>query len=118
MSLRPCTRPKTKPRVSIPAHDAALHFLARPKQYSLTDAERADLVQVVEGYTSPHDHDAARRGIEWMREHYRRQIRGVMGLCARPRAEQSPRDGQGPLGYARIAASLRDRLDQAILRPA
>jgi hypothetical protein len=47
-----------------------LHFLARPKQYPLTDAERADLVQVVEGFTSPHDHDAARRGIEWMREHY------------------------------------------------
>jgi len=47
-------------------HDAALHFLARPKQYPQTDAERADLVQVVEGYTSPHDHDAARRGIEWM----------------------------------------------------
>ena len=45
--------------------------LARPKQYPLTDAERADLIQVVEGYTSPHDHDAARRGIEWMREHHR-----------------------------------------------
>jgi hypothetical protein len=26
-----------------------LHFLARPKQYPLTDAERADLVQVIEG---------------------------------------------------------------------
>jgi hypothetical protein len=41
-----------------PAHDAALHFLARPKQYPLTDAERADLIQVVEGYTSPHDSEA------------------------------------------------------------
>jgi hypothetical protein len=30
---------------------------------------RFNLTQVVEGYTSPHDHDAARRGIEWMREH-------------------------------------------------
>ena len=30
---------------------------------------RFSLTQVVEGYTSPHDHDAARRGIEWMREH-------------------------------------------------
>jgi hypothetical protein len=64
--------PKPKPRVSKPAHDAALHFLARPKQYPLTAAERADLVQVVEGFTSPHDREAARRGIEWMRERYRR----------------------------------------------
>jgi hypothetical protein len=68
MSPRPRTRPKPKPRVSKPAHDAALHFLARPKQYPLTDAERADLVQVVEGFTSPRGHDAARCGIDWMRE--------------------------------------------------
>jgi hypothetical protein len=60
MSLRPRTRPKPNPRVSKPAHDAALDFLARPKQYPLADAQRADLIQVVEGYTSPHDHDAAR----------------------------------------------------------
>ena len=72
MVLRTRTRPKPQPRVSKFAHDAALHFLARPKQYPLIDAERADLVQVVEGYTSPHDHVAARRGIERMREHYRR----------------------------------------------
>jgi hypothetical protein len=62
------TRPKPKPRVSKPADDAALNILARPKQYPLTVAERADLVRVVKGYTSPHDHDATRRGIEWMRE--------------------------------------------------
>jgi hypothetical protein len=66
MVLRTRTRPKQF------AHDAALHFLARPKHYPLTDAERADLIQVAEGYTSPHDHNAARRGVEWMREHYRR----------------------------------------------
>ena len=30
---------------------------------------RFSLTQVVEGYTSPRDQDAARRGIEWMREH-------------------------------------------------
>jgi hypothetical protein len=65
MVLRPRTRPKPKPRVGKPAQDAALHFLARPKQYPLTEAQRADLVQVVEGFTSPHDRDAARRGIEW-----------------------------------------------------
>jgi hypothetical protein len=46
------------------AHNAALHFLARPNQYRLTDAERPDLIQVVEGFTGPHDHEAARRGIE------------------------------------------------------
>jgi hypothetical protein len=45
--------------------------LARPKQYPLTDAERANLIQVVEGFTGQHDHEVARRGIEWMREHYR-----------------------------------------------
>jgi hypothetical protein len=71
-SRRATRRLSVKPRVGKPAHDAALHFLARPKQYLLTDAERADLIHVVEGYTSPHDHDAARRGIEWMRERHRR----------------------------------------------
>jgi hypothetical protein len=44
---------------------------SRPKQYRLTDTERADLIQVVEDFTSPYDRDAARRGIEWMRERYR-----------------------------------------------
>jgi hypothetical protein len=72
MSPRPRPRPKPKPRVSKPAHDAALHFLARPKQYPLSESERTDLIQVVEGFTSPHDREAARRGIEWMREHHRR----------------------------------------------
>ena len=69
MSPRPRTRPKPKPRISKPAHDTALHLLARPKQYRLTDGERADLTQVVEGHTGPHDDDAARRrGIELMCE--------------------------------------------------
>ena len=71
MVLRTRTRPKPQPRVSKFAHDAAPHFLARPKQYPLSESERTDLIQVVEGFTSPHDRDAARRGIEWMREHYR-----------------------------------------------
>jgi hypothetical protein len=52
MVLRPRIRPKPKPRVGKPAHDAALHFLARPKQYPLTEAERADLM--VDGSTGPH----------------------------------------------------------------
>jgi hypothetical protein len=34
MVLRPRIRLKTKPRVSKPAYDAALHFLARPKRVS------------------------------------------------------------------------------------
>ena len=30
-----------------------------------------DLTEVVEGYTGRCDETAARRGMEWMREHYR-----------------------------------------------
>jgi hypothetical protein len=33
------------------AHDAALHIVARPEQYALTDAQRYDLAQVVRGHT-------------------------------------------------------------------
>jgi hypothetical protein len=69
MVLRSRPRRKAQPRTSLSAHNAALHFLARPKQYPLTEAERADLIQVVEGFTGPHDHEAARRGVEWMRPH-------------------------------------------------
>jgi hypothetical protein len=38
-------RPRRKPqsRASVSAYNAVLHLLARPKQYLLTDAERADL---------------------------------------------------------------------------
>ena len=72
MSVRPRLRRKPQSRTSVSAHNAALHFLARPKQYPLSESERTDLIQVVEGFTSPHDHDAARRGIESMREDYRR----------------------------------------------
>jgi hypothetical protein len=53
---------------------SALHFLARLKRYPLTEAERADLIQSIEGCTSPHDHAAARRGIERMCEHYLRPV--------------------------------------------
>jgi hypothetical protein len=55
------------------AHDAARHFLAQPKKYGLTDAVRKDLIEVVEGRTGGCDETAARRGMEWMREHYRRK---------------------------------------------
>jgi hypothetical protein len=67
MVLRPRPRPKPQPRVSKPAYESALHFLARPKQYPLTDAERADLIQVVEGCIKPARPRGARRGIEWTR---------------------------------------------------
>ena len=53
------------------AHDAALHFLARPREYGLTEAVGNDLTEVVEGNTGRCDETAARRGMEWMREHYR-----------------------------------------------
>jgi hypothetical protein len=59
--------------VSKLAHDAALHFLARPKKYGLTDAIRKNLSEVVEGYAGRCDETAARWGMEWMREHYRRK---------------------------------------------
>ena len=104
------------PRVSKFAHDAALHFLARPKQYRLSDAERADLIQVVEGFTSSHDHEAARRGIEWMREHYRLLGRGtgvliteagneIFGTYARNQSIFSP----SPAGAQRATECLRGR---------
>src|SRR6516162_503329 len=35
---------------------------------SADGSERGDLIQSIEGYTIPHDQEAARRGIEWMRE--------------------------------------------------
>jgi hypothetical protein len=53
------------------AHDAALHFLARPKAFGLTDAVGHDLTAGVEGYIGKCDEAPARRGIEWMRAHYR-----------------------------------------------
>ena len=70
-SLRPLTRLKPKPRVGKPAHDAALHFLARPKQYPLTDAERADLVQAVRATQARTIMTLPGEGLNGMREHYR-----------------------------------------------
>jgi hypothetical protein len=52
-----------KLEVSKFAHDGALHFLARPKDYGLTDAVRDDLTEVVEGYTGRCDETAARREV-------------------------------------------------------
>jgi hypothetical protein len=53
------------------AHNRALHYLARQHEYRLSDLLRQQLTQVVEGFFGPCDEEAARRGIEWMREQYR-----------------------------------------------
>jgi hypothetical protein len=55
------------------AHDAALHVLARPKEYPLGDAERRNLMAVVEAHIGAGDERAARLGVEWMRDIYRRK---------------------------------------------
>ncbi len=55
------------------AAGAAGHFLAQPKKYGLTNAIRKDLTEVLEGHTGSCDETAARRGMEWMREHFRRK---------------------------------------------
>ena len=53
------------------AHNQALHFLARAREHGLVDAERRQLIEVVNGYTDRCDEAAARVGIEWMREQAR-----------------------------------------------
>jgi len=39
------------------AHDGTLHLLTRLQQYPLREAERADLIQSIEGYAIPHDQE-------------------------------------------------------------
>ena len=51
------------------ARNRALHYLA--DDYRLSDELRYRLAQVVEGYIGGCDEEAARAGIEWMRERYR-----------------------------------------------
>ena len=50
------------------ARNRALHYLANER---LSDELRYRLPQVVEGYTGGCDEEAARAGMEWMRERYR-----------------------------------------------
>jgi hypothetical protein len=52
-------------------HDAALHYLARPKHYGYPDHVRKQLIEVAEGYIGRCDPQAARAGIEWLREQTR-----------------------------------------------
>jgi hypothetical protein len=65
------TEPTPRLHISQFAHDRALHFLARPKQYGLTSEVVHQLTQVAEGFTGSCDEPAARAGIDWMRQHYR-----------------------------------------------
>jgi hypothetical protein len=59
--------------VSLFAHDAALHYLARRKEYDFSDEIRQQLIQVVLAFTGPCNEEAARAGLEWMREQARRR---------------------------------------------
>ena len=56
--------------VSLFARNRALDYLAN-RRHQLSDELRYQLTQVVEGYIGRCDEDAARAGIEWMRERYR-----------------------------------------------
>jgi hypothetical protein len=58
-------------RLDIPlwARNRALHYLVG--SYRLSDELRRQLIEVINGYTGPWDEDAARKGMEWMREQYR-----------------------------------------------
>ena len=47
------------------ARNRALHYLANER---LSDVLRCRLAQVVEGYTGGCDEDAARAGMDWMRQ--------------------------------------------------
>ena len=56
--------------VPLAARNRALDYLAN-RRHTLSDELRYRLTQVVEGYIGRCDEDAARAGIEWMRERYR-----------------------------------------------
>jgi hypothetical protein len=64
-------------QVSKFAHDAALQYLARRKEYGFSDDVRRQLIQVVLGFTGQCDEAAARAGLEWMREQSRRRGKRV-----------------------------------------
>jgi hypothetical protein len=52
------------------ARNSALYYLAGD-DYRLSDDLRYQLTQVVHGYTGRSDEDAARKGLEWMRQRNR-----------------------------------------------
>jgi hypothetical protein len=53
------------------AHDDALHYLTRAREYQLDDTKRRQLTEVVHGYTDQCDETSAHAGIEWMRDQAR-----------------------------------------------
>jgi hypothetical protein len=55
------------------AHDAALDYLTRAHEHSLSDELRSQLIQVVIGHNGRCDTTLARAGLEWMREQARRR---------------------------------------------
>ena len=56
--------------VPLAARNRALDYLGN-RRHTLSDELRYQLAQVVNGYIGRCDEDAARAGIEWMRERYR-----------------------------------------------
>ena len=50
------------------AHDRALYYLARRNEFNLSPVVRKQLTEVVLGYIGLCDEEAARAGIEWMRD--------------------------------------------------
>ena len=61
-------RPRPRFYVSKFAHDLALPYLACREEFNLSPTIRKQLREVVEGYTGRCDEEAARAGIEWMRD--------------------------------------------------
>jgi hypothetical protein len=55
------------------AHRKAIHYLAHPREYRLSELVKYQLIQVTEGYTGRCNEAAARAGIEWMREQARKR---------------------------------------------
>jgi hypothetical protein len=61
------------------AHNRALHYFAR---HPLTEDQRAQLTEVVHGYTGPCDVVAAREGLARLRERYRGAFGSTMKLLS------------------------------------
>jgi hypothetical protein len=61
-------RPRPRFYVSKFAHDRALYYLARRNEFNLSPVVRKQLTEVVLGYIGLCDEEAARLGIEWMRD--------------------------------------------------
>ena len=65
--------PRPASYVSKSARDLALTHLAGRDEFHLSPVVRKQLTEVVHGYTGRCDEAAARAGIEWMRDRYRRR---------------------------------------------